>query len=121
MLLKTLYPYMGGLFVLSAQSGAVHILDDGKVPILPYTRYNGKQERYKPWEYRYDPADDTYICPQGEKLRHTTTDRDGKRTYRSTPERCRNCPCKAKCGANEKGQKQYTPQRSGRSHEMGQT
>ena len=75
---------------------------------MPYTRYKGSKERYKPWEYTYDPADDTYICPQGEKLRHTTTDRDGKRTYRSTPERCRACPCKAKCGANEKGQKVHT-------------
>ena len=41
-------------------------------------------------------------------MRHTTTDRDGKRSYRSTPERCRNCPCKGKCGANEKGQKLLT-------------
>ena len=83
-------------------------LDDGKVPVLPYTRYTGNKERYKPWEYTYDPVDDTYICPHGEKLRHTTTDRNGKRTYRSIPERCRNCPSLAKCGANEKGQKVYT-------------
>ena len=83
-------------------------LDDSKVPILPYIRYNGRQDRYKPWEYTYDPTDDTYICPQGERLRHTTTDRNGKRTYRSTPEKCKNCPCKAKCGANEKGQKVHT-------------
>ena len=82
--------------------------DDGKVPILPYTRYNGKQDRYKPWEYTYDPVNDTYTCPRGGVLRHTTTDRDGKRTYRSTPKDCASCPCKAKCGANEKGQKIYT-------------
>ena len=83
-------------------------IDDGKVPILPYTRYTGKQDRYKPWEYSYDPANDTYTCPRGGILRHTTTDREGKRTYRSIPEQCRNCPCKAKCGANEKGQKIHT-------------
>ena len=83
-------------------------LDDGKVPILPYTRYTGSQDRYKPWEYTYDPVNDTYTCPRGGILRHTTTDRDGKRTYRSTPESCRNCPCKEKCGANEKGQKIHT-------------
>ena len=83
-------------------------LDDGKVPILPYTRYSGDKERYKPWEYSYDPVNDTYTCPRGGTLRHTTTDRDGKRTYRSTPEKCRECPCKAKCGANEKGQKAFT-------------
>ena len=83
-------------------------LDDKKVPILPYTKYTGKQDRYKPWEYIYDPETDTYTCPGGELLRHTTTDRDGKRTYRSTPEKCRNCPAREKCGANEKGQKIYT-------------
>ena len=83
-------------------------LDDGKVPILPYTRYKGNKEGYKPWDYTYDPVNDAYICPQGKSLRHTTTDRDGKRTYRSTPEKCRNCPCRAKCGANEKGQKALT-------------
>lgn len=80
-------------------------LDDGKIPILPYTRYNGNKKQYKPWEYTYDPASDTYTCPLGGVLRHTTTDRNGKRTYRTIPARCRNCPCKAKCGANEKGQK----------------
>ena len=30
---------------------AKKILDDGKVPILPYTRYNGKKNGYKAWEY----------------------------------------------------------------------
>lgn len=84
---------------------AKNTLDDGKIPILPYTRYNGKKDQYKPWEYNYDPVNDTYICPQGESLRHTTTDRNGKRTYRSTPASCKNCPCRVRCGANEKGQK----------------
>ena len=71
-------------------------LGDGKVPLFPYTRYTGNQERYKPWEYTYDPLNDTYICPRGGVLRHTTTDRDGKRTYRRTPKECVNYPYKAK-------------------------
>ena len=83
-------------------------IEDGKVPILPYTQYKGKQDRYKPWEYTYDPVNDSYMCPRGGILRHTTTDKEGKRTYRSMPEGCRSCPCKEKCGANEKGQKIYT-------------
>ena len=83
-------------------------IEDGKIPVLPYTRYTGNQNRYKPWEYTYNPIEDTYICPRGGVLRHTTTDRDGKRAYRSTPKECANCPCKAKCGANEKGQKLFT-------------
>ena len=65
-------------------------------------------DRYKPWEYTYDPLTDSYLCPQGEILRHTTTDKEGKRSYRSTPARCKDCPCKAKCGANEKGQKLFS-------------
>jgi transposase len=83
-------------------------LDDGKIPILPYTRYKGKKGGYKPWDYEYDPVNDQYICPQGGILRHTTTSKEGKRIYRSTPKDCKNCPCKVLCGANEKGQKMLT-------------
>lgn len=82
-------------------------LDDSNIPILPYTRHKGKSGRYRPWEYEYDPAKDEYICPNGGILRHTTTDRNGKRTYRSIPKECVNCPGKVKCGANAKGQKVF--------------
>ena len=82
--------------------------DDGRVPILPYTRPKSKKNGYKPWDYTYDPVNDAYICPQDQVLRHTTTDKDGKRTYRSIPKNCWDCPCKAMCGANEKGQKTLT-------------
>ncbi len=80
-------------------------LEGGKIPILPYTRYNGSKEHYKPWEYEYDTLSDTYVCPAGGIPRHTTTDRDGKRSYRTRPKHCINCPNKALCGANAKGQK----------------
>nr|AFN84588.1 transposase [uncultured bacterium scaffold00056] len=87
---------------------AKKVLEGGKIPILPYTRYKGKKDGYKPWDYEYDPVNDCYICPQGGTLRHTTTNKDGKRTYRSTPRACKDCPCKHLCGANEKGQKILT-------------
>ncbi len=64
-----------------------------------------KKGRYRAWEYIYDEANDQYICPQGQPLRHRTTNREGKRTYRSTPKNCIDCPYKLLCGANEKGQK----------------
>ena len=86
---------------------AKKVLESGRIPILPYTRYKGAKERYKPCEYEYDPINDCYTCPRGGVLRHTTTDRDGKRIYRSTPKNCKDCPCKYKCGANEKGQKVF--------------
>ena len=87
---------------------AKRILDDGRIPLLPYTKSRGKKGQYRLWDYTYDPETDTYRCPHGGILRHTTTDRDGKRSYRSTPKECANCPYKAKCGANEKGQKLLT-------------
>lgn len=83
-------------------------LEGRKIPILPYTRYKGDKEHYKPWEYEYDPVSDSYTCPRGGILRHTTTDRDGKRTYRTSPKHCINCSHKGQCGANAKGQKIFT-------------
>lgn len=83
-------------------------LDDGKIPVLPYTRYKGSKEGYRPWDYKYDPVKDVFTCPHGQELRHTTTDRDGKRIYRSTPKYCVNCLSKSYCKANEKGQKVFT-------------
>jgi len=87
---------------------AKKVLDDHKVPILPYTRSSRKKDGYRPWDYTYDPVNDQFICPHGKNLRHTTTDKEGKRSYRSTPKECKDCPSKAMCGANEKGQKLLT-------------
>ena len=84
---------------------AKKILDDGRVPILPYTNHHLRRDIYKLWEYEYNPKDDCFICPHGGKLRHTTTDKEGKRTYRSDTKHCKACPFKERCGANEKGQK----------------
>ena len=80
-------------------------LEGGQIPVLPYTRYKGDKKQWKPWDYTYNAEDDAYICPEGGLLRHTTTDKEGKRIYRTTPKNCVNCPHKERCGANEKGQK----------------
>ena len=90
-------------------------LDDGKVPVLPYTRCNGKQDRYKPWEYTYDPVNDTYTCPRGGILRHTTTDRDGKRTYRSNSQRVYKLSLQSKVWSKTKRGKRYTQLTFGKS------
>ena len=80
-------------------------LDDSRIPILPYTNHHYKEGQYRPWEYEYDPKEDTFTCPHGGILRHTTTSKDGKRIYRTNPKQCKDCPFHASCGANEKGQK----------------
>ena len=43
-------------------------LDDGKIPVMPYTRYKRKKGGYHPWDYKYDPAKDIFVCPHGQEL-----------------------------------------------------
>lgn len=87
---------------------AKKVLDDSRIPIVPYSRHHYKEGQFRPWEYSYNIENDQFICPRGEALRHTTTNKEGKRIYRSTPQICRSCPCRTACGANEKGQKILT-------------
>ena len=84
------------------------ICQDARIPVLPYTRFNGRKDGFRPWDYIYNAETDTLCCPQGNILRHTTTDRSGKRTYRSTCADCLNCQCREKCGVSVKGQKIFT-------------
>ena len=62
------------------------ILEDSRIPILPYTRSKTAKGHFQPWDYKYDEITDTLTCPEGKPLRHTTTDKDGKRIYRSNTE-----------------------------------
>ena len=87
---------------------AKKVLEDSRIPILPYTRYKGKKDKFRPWNFTYDVATDSFTCPRGHELRHTTTSKDGKRTYRSSTKLCKECPCRTACGANEKGQRVLT-------------
>lgn len=73
---------------------AKKVLEHSRIPILPYTRYKGKNDKFKPWDFTYDAATDSFTCPRGHELRHTTTSKEGKRTYRSSPKICKDCPCK---------------------------
>ncbi len=82
------------------------VFEDSCIPVLPYTRAPGTVEgRFRPYEYKYDETSDTITCPQGNTLRHTTTNKEGKRVYRSTPKECRECPFRKTCGASELGQR----------------
>lgn len=73
-------------------------------PCCPTLAARAENMDSKPWEYPYDSETDQIVCPRGNMLRHTTTDRSGKRTYRSKCSDCKTCPCREKYGANEKGQ-----------------
>ena len=105
---KWLYERLSPYYCEDNGRPGIDPLDDGRIPIVPYIRYKGKKAVYKPWEFTYDEGQDCFICLQGCRLRHTTTSKDGKHFYRSTPKDCRNCPCRESCGANAKGQRLLT-------------
>lgn len=82
------------------------IIDDGKIPSMPYTRSPGiKDGYYRPWEYKYDIVNDNYICPMGQVLKYGTTDRHGKKVYRSQGKICQTCLARCRCTSNVKSQK----------------
>ena len=70
---------------------------DEVTPVMPYTRPKTKEGYFTKGDYQYDPQRDCYICPQGQELRHTNTNRDGYREYRSRAKLCRQCPYRTQC------------------------
>ncbi len=46
------------------------IIDDGKIPVMPYKRPMTKRGNYKKHEYVYDEYYDCYICPNNQILKY---------------------------------------------------
>ena len=76
---------------------AKQILDDKKIPIMPYKRPMTKDGFFKKHEYVYDEYYDCYICPNNKILKYSTTNRDGYREYKSNKCDCSNCPHLNQC------------------------
>lgn len=73
------------------------IFDDGHTPLLPYTRPKTKTGHFKKHEYSYIRKEDIYICPNGNTLKYSTTDRKGYSLYRADKKDCAACPFKDRC------------------------
>jgi len=73
------------------------VFDDGRTPSLPYRRPMTKDGFFKKYEYIYDPENDCYLCPAGQVLKYSTTNREGYREYKSKAHICANCPMRQKC------------------------
>ena len=71
---------------------AKQIIDDGKMPIMPYRRPMTKEGFFRKNDYTYDEYYDCYICPNNQILKYTTTNRDGYKEYKSDKKICANCP-----------------------------
>ena len=97
--------------VIAADAGyktpwiAKKIIDDGRIPSMPYKRPMTKKGFFKKYDYVYDEYYDCMICPSNEILRYSTTNREGYREYKSDPEKCSVCPFKEKCTESKTNQK----------------
>ena len=73
---------------------------DMYVPIPKHRPRKAKGGRFGSDDFRYDAADDTYVCPAGHRLtRGNMNDNKGKRyvIYRSTAAVCGACPLSDRC------------------------
>lgn len=77
------------------------VLNDGRIPILPYKRPMTKQGFYKKYEYVYDKYYDHYVCPNGEILRYSTTNKNGYKEYKSDSKTCEYCEQREQCTSNK--------------------
>ena len=84
------------------------VLDDNRIPVLPYKRPMGKQDFFKPYEYVYDKYHDCVICPENHVLSYATTNREGYREFKSKTYICESCPSRYKCTENSKCEKTVT-------------
>ena len=84
------------------------ILDDHRIPVLPYKRPMSKEGYFKPYQYVYDEYYDCVLCPNNQVLHYSTTNRAGYREYKSDPEICKRCPMRAQCTQRKNDQKTVT-------------
>ncbi len=76
------------------------IIDDGRIPSMPYKRPMTKQGNLPWYEYVYDEYYDCVLCPNYQVLSYSTTNREGYREYKSKADICRNCPDLERCTAS---------------------
>ena len=84
------------------------VLDDNRIPVLPYKRPMGNSSFFRPYEYIYDEYYDCVLCPKNKVLSYATTNRDGYREFKSKSYICEKCPSRSKCTENSKYEKTVT-------------
>ena len=84
------------------------VIDDGRVPILPYKRPMGKAGFFRPYDYVFDEYYDCVICPKDHVLEYTTTNREGYKEFKSKGYSCEFCPSLEKCTSSRSHEKLVT-------------
>lgn len=75
------------------------IIDDGRVPSMPYVRPKGKKKskKHEWWKYVEDEYYNCAICAEFQILGYSTTNREGYREYKSKGYICEKCPTRTMC------------------------
>lgn len=76
---------------------ARQLIEDKKIPVMPYKRPMTKKGFFKKYEYVYDEYYDCYLCPNHQVLTYRTTNREGYREYKSDGKKCKDCPYQSQC------------------------
>lgn len=84
------------------------VIDDVRIPVLPYKRPMGAKDFFRPHEYVYDEYYSCVICPENQVLNFSTVNRDGYREFKSKSYQCKNCPSRSICTNNAKYEKTVT-------------
>ena len=61
-----------------------------------------KRGIFKQTDFRYDEELQTYICPNGQQLRRSSTIDRGFHIFKSDPKKCRHCELRAQCLKSKK-------------------
>ena len=73
------------------------ILERQIEPVMGYRRPNKGKGLLRKSAFSYEKNSNSYLCPQGQSLQYSTTNRDGYHEYKSDPAICRNCPLLKQC------------------------
>jgi transposase len=73
------------------------LTDAGIQGVIGYRRHTHAGDHLGKYRFLYDPIENCYLCPQKQKLRWKTTNRNGYREYWSDQEQCSRCPMRQQC------------------------
>jgi len=81
------------------------VFDEGRLPVLPYKRPMTPPGYFHSYDYVYDEYYDCVLCPQNRVLVYATTNREGRREYKSNPHDCKACSVREQCTRSKTAQK----------------
>ncbi|HEY3314959.1 MAG TPA: IS1182 family transposase [Bacillota bacterium] len=86
-----------------------HGLKERKIfGVIGHRRFHSTKGLFPKSRFKYDPETDKYSCPGGRELTYRTTNREGYREYKSTPDECRGCELLDRCTRSKNTQKTIT-------------